>query len=136
MMKEPMKELIGKKITGLRINEDQSVLVFDTDQGVIAYSTWSDCCSETWFADITGVSALIGGTVRTANKMRMEDYNIDDGRTRQDRDKAYGYLLTTDKGYTDIVFRNSSNGYYSGKIEPLDRAMPKNLKAIDDDWHA
>ena len=41
-----MNELIGKKVTGLRINDDQAILAFDTDQGVVAYETWEDCCSE------------------------------------------------------------------------------------------
>ena len=48
-----MNELIGKKITGMWVSNDQSILAFDTDQGVIAYDAWGDCCSETWFADIT-----------------------------------------------------------------------------------
>lgn len=131
-----MKELIGKKITGLRINEDQSVLAFDTDQGVIAYDAWGDCCSETWFADITGVGALIGGTVQTADEVSMDGYNVEDGRTRQECDEAYGYKLTTDKGYADIVFRNSSNGYYGGSIELLKRELPEGMIAITDDWRA
>ena len=131
-----MKELIGKKITGLRINEDQSVLAFDTDQGVIAYDVWGDCCSEAWFADITGVGALIGGTVQTADEVSMDGYNVEDGRTRQDVDEAYGYKLTTDKGYADIVFRNSSNGNYGGSIELLKRELPEGMIAITDDWQA
>lgn len=32
-----MAGLIGRKITGLRINGDQTVLVFDTDKGTVAY---------------------------------------------------------------------------------------------------
>ena len=131
-----MNELIGKKITGLRINEDQSVLAFDTDQGVIAYDVWGDCCSEAWFADITGVGALIGGTVQTADEVSMDGYNVEDGRTRQECDEAYGYKLTTDKGYADIVFRNSSNGNYGGSIELLDRELPEGMIAITDDWQA
>ncbi len=47
-----------------------------------------------------------------------------------------GYKLTTDKGYADIVFRNSSNGYYGGSIELLKRELPEGMAAIDDDWHA
>ena len=131
-----MKELIGKKITGLRINEDQSVLAFDTDQGVIAYDALGDCCSETWFADITGVSALLGGTVQTAVEVSMDGYNVEDGRTRQEWDEAYGVKLTTENGYADIVFRNSSNGYYGGSIELLKRELPEIMTAIEDDWHA
>lgn len=131
-----MKKLIGKKIAGLRINEDQSVLAFDTDQGVIAYDALGDCCSETWFADITGVSALLGGTVQTADEVSMDGYNVEDGRTRQEWDEAYGVKLTTEKGYADIVFRNSSNGYYGGSIELLKRELPESMTAIEDDWHA
>ena len=131
-----MKQLIGKKITELRISADQSVLAFYTDQGVIAYETYGDCCSETWFADITGVSALLGGTVQTADEVSMDGYNVEDGRTRQDFDEAYGVKLTTDKGYSDIVFRNSSNGYYGGSIGLLRHEMPDGMTAITDDWHA
>lgn len=131
-----MKKLIGKKIAGLRINEDQSVLAFDTNQGVIAYYVWGDCCSETWFADITGVSALLGGTVQTADEVSMDGYNVEDGRTRQEWDEAYGVKLTTEKGYADIVFRNSSNGYYGGYIALLKGELPESMTAIEDDWHA
>ena len=131
-----MKELIGKKITGLRINEDQSVLVFDTDQGAVGYEVDGDCCSESWFADITGVSAMLGGTVQTVDEVSMEGYNVEDGRCRQECDDAYGYKLTTEKGYADIVFRNSSNGYYGGSIDPLRGDPPEGMTAIEDDWHA
>lgn len=131
-----MKELIGKKVTGLRINDDQAILAFDTDQGVVAYETWASCCSETWFADITGVNALLGGTVREATYVNMDDYNVDDGRCRQYLDEAYGVKLTTDKGYADIVFRNSSNGYYSGAIRLMKGELPKVMIAITDDWQA
>lgn len=131
-----MKELIGVKIFGLRINEDQSILVFDTDRGAIAYEVWGDCCSETWFADITGVAALIGGNVRAVEDVNMDGYNTLDGRTRQEYDLAYGVKLTTDKGYADIVFRNSSNGFYGGDIELLRGDLPEGLTAITDDWSA
>ncbi len=133
-----MKELIGKKIVGLRINQDQSILAFDTDQGIVAYMTDADCCSETWFADITGVDALIGGTVQTADEVSLEGYNVEDGRTRQEEDSAYGIKLTTERGYVDIVFRNSSNGYYGGDIYLLDRDLTDAdvMTHISDDWHA
>lgn len=132
-----MKELIGKTITGLRVNEDQSLLVFDHPDGTnTGYETDADCCSETWFADITGVSALIGGVVRTADEVSMDGYNVNDGRGRQESDEAYGYKLTTDKGHVDIVFRNSSNGYYGGSINIFNNRLPENMVEITDDWMA
>ena len=131
-----MKELIGKKINSLRINNDQSVLVFDTDHGAVAYAVCGDCCSESWFADIIGVNELLGGTVQTVDEVSMEGYNVEDGRTRQECDEAYGYKLTTNKGYIDIVFRNSSNGYYGGEIGLMDGELPADMSAITDDWRA
>jgi len=47
-----MKELVGKTVKELYVNEDQSLLKFVTDQGEVIYQTEADCCSETWFADI------------------------------------------------------------------------------------
>lgn len=131
-----MKKLIGKKINGISINDDQQILSFDTDQGQVNYVAYGDCCSESWFSDITGVSALLGGTVATVEEVSMYGYNVEDGRTRQDYDKAYGVKLTTDKGYSDIVFRNSSNGYYGGNLEDYKKALPDGMTAIVDDWHA
>lgn len=130
-----MKELIGKTVSGLRVNDDQSVLTFNHPDGTnTSYDTYGDCCSETWFADITGVLALLGGKVIGVEDVRME--SVDDGRTRQDEDKFYGVKLKTDKGFVDIVYRNSSNGYYGGSIELLRRELPEGMTAITDDWQA
>ena len=132
-----MKELIGKKITGIFVNEYQSELIFNTDQGLIGYYTLTDCCDETWFADIIGVSALLGGVVQSSEEVPMVE--ISDNRTRQEIDKIYGIKIKTDKGYVDIIFRNSSNGYYNGSIElfiPEEAILFDKMTAITDDWHA
>ncbi len=132
-----MKELIGKRITGLLVNEDQSLLVFTTDHGDVAYETYGDCCSETWFADITGVQALIGGAVNSVEEVEMAE--VQDGRSRQEYDSLYGVKLTTDKGHADIVYRNSSNGYYGGNINYLHGFMRPTglaLTPISEDWRA
>ena len=131
-----MKELIGKKIKSISISDDQSVLSFDTDQGRVAYEAWGDCCSESWFADINGVNALIDCTVLEVNEVSMDGYNVDDGRCRQESDEAYGYKIKTDKGYADIVYRNSSNGYYGGDMSIYNGELPENMKSIEDDWMA
>jgi hypothetical protein len=130
-----MKELIGKTVSGLRVNEDQSILAFDHPDGTsTVYETYGDCCSETWFADITGVSTLLGGTVIEAEEVALQ--MAQDSRTRQEEDKFYGVKLRTDKGYADIVYRNSSNGYYGGNIYLSKNAPPDSMAAITDDWQA
>lgn len=133
-----MKKLIGKKITGISISECHEILAFETDKGAIVYKVEGECCSESWFADITGVCELLrGGTVKTVETIDMDGCDIDDGRGRQVCDEAYGIKLTTDRGYTDIVFRNSSNGWYGGFIDDGTWCEPPDgMTAIVDDWHA
>ena len=130
-----MNELVGKSIRSIYVSDDQRTLSFETDQGTITYDAKGDCCSESWFADITGVSALLGGTVTTAQEISMDGYNVNDGRCRQEKDAAYGVKITTNKGYADIVYRNSSNGYYGGWIG-LSSFIPKDMTEITDDWSA
>ena len=80
-----MKELIGKKISGISVSDDEHLLVFYHPGGTFtAYDTYGDCCSETWFADIVGVAALINGTVRSADETPLADvYEVSDDRCRQ-----------------------------------------------------
>lgn len=131
-----MKELIGKRIRQISVNDDQSILSFATDDVTVSYVARGGCCSESWFADITGVDALLGGTVQSADEVNMDGYNVNDGRTRQEDDEAYGWKLCTNKGYVDIVFRNSSNGYYGGWMELFIGALPDTMTTITEDWSA
>jgi hypothetical protein len=110
--------LIGKKIEKIFIDKNrQEFLVFEFEDSHIIYLAVGDCCSESWFADIISVDALLGGTVTAAIEIPMPQDNF---RTRQDIDIVYGILITTDKGRCTIAFRNSSNGYYGGWLIPME----------------
>lgn len=131
-------DLFGCKVVRLSVSVGEQDLVFWTEnKGPIVYSTEADCCSETWFADITGVKALLGEVITTAQHVHMPDASQDD-RSRQDFDSFYGIRLTTPKGDVDIVYRNSSNGYYGGSLTgPSDRPPEQGvLHDITDDWRA
>ncbi len=133
-----MKELIGKKISGISVSSDQHILVFyHPDETLTAYDTYGDCCSETWFADIVGVSALLNGTVVCADEVPIEEvYEASDDRSRQWSDRVYGVKLKTDLGYADIAYRCSSNGYYGGMIGIYQKEINETLTPITDDWSA
>lgn len=131
-----MKELLNKKIRRIFVSDDQAVIAFDVGDGFVAYRASADCCSESWFADLTGYDALIGGTVTSALTVDLENYNVSDGRTRQEVDEAYGWKIETDKGRADIVMRNSSNGYYGGWIGAFNLERLDGLKEIIGDWQA
>ena len=148
-----MKELEGKVIRELWINQDQSILKFVTDAGDLYYYAEGDCCSETWFADIClGYHPFNGEPVSSVEELEvpewLNDFITKDGRTRQEFDQVYGYRINQ-KGYGrhafDIIYRNSSNGYYGGSchlMNPTKSTWEANALAeseweqITNDWKA
>lgn len=134
-----MEELIGLVVRALYVAAGEGTLYFVTDNGVIAYEAEGDCGSESWFADVTGVSAILGKRVQSVARGELPDgYDASSDRTRQLHDECYGYTITTAAGRASIVFRNSSNGYYGGSLcdaQQLD-AVPDGARRITDDWSA
>lgn len=132
-----LDKLIGKKISGIAVNDDQSILVFNTDAGDVAYEGYGDCCSETWFADIVGIQSLIGATVASVEDIELDPSPAQDSRCRQEEDAFYGMKLVTDKGHADIIYRNSSNGYYGGSADLMSKIPDSSsFVKITDDWQA
>lgn len=131
-----MHQLVGRTINGISVSEGEALMVFDTNLGPVAYLTEGDCCSSTWFADVLGVQALLGGTVAKAEAVAMPTPEVSDGRERDESDQYYGVRITTDKGRADIVYRNSSNGYYGGSIDFVTEWRSEAMTPITADWSA
>ena len=144
-----MKELVGKTIRSVVVNADQSMLRFVCDDGPVTFKVSGDCCSGSWFADIVGYQALAGHTVREVEDVPLEEGKPapDDvptsialtakGRTHQDCDAIYGYVVTTEAGRCTIAFRNGSNGYYGGELEATTGEPAGTVwTPITDDWSA
>ncbi len=144
-----MNELVGKTIRSVQVNADQSMLRFVCDDGPVTFEVTGDCCSYSWFADVVGYQALAGHTVREVESVPLEEGKpapdgvpssaalTAEGRTHQDYDAVYGYVVTTDAGRCTVAFRNSSNGYYGGELgatasEPAGTVWTP----ITDDWSA
>lgn len=114
-----MKELIGQTVRKIFIDVDDESIAFVTDTQVIGYATDGECCSSTWIDSVTGVEALLNQTVLTHESMN----NVELGKDRDTVEghyievmENYGEKLTTQQGHIDIIYRNSSNGYYMGSI--------------------
>ena len=119
-----LNRLYGATITDIRISKGEEYLTFVTDKGLISFEGWSDCCSETWFADFFGIPFILGSEVFSVESIDLEvgDYNVEsDERTRQDCDEVYGYRIKTKRGVGIFSLRNSSNGWYGGSIHNSDR---------------
>lgn len=132
---EGFSALIGLTVRAVAVNEDQSIIVFEMDEGAIAYETYGDCCSETWFADLIGYDRLVGHKVISVEKIDLPEPH--DARNRQEYDQAYGIKITTDRGYSELIYRNSSNGYYGGDAYRMrDFPVYVDFTPITDDWSA
>ena len=104
--------LIGHRVMELRVSQGEGAIAFLLDNGQTAvWRTEGDCCSESWWADGFSLNAL-EGVVEEVHELGLPD--PDDGRTRQEVDVAYGFQIVTNRGKAQLVFRNSSNGYYGG----------------------
>lgn len=130
------KFLIGEKLLKIEVDKDhrQHLLRLTTDKNAYVFITIGDCCSETWFADINGASLVIDKAITEVKELgiynidklhdeikeEMSFYNVDDGRGRQEYDQAYSLIINTTGGTLNIIYRNSSNGYYGGEIFLLD----------------
>jgi hypothetical protein len=126
--------LVGHKLTGLLVKPGEAELAVVTDAGSLTLKTEADCCSETWFADFVGVALALGSEITAVELVDLPTPK--DDRTRQEYDEAYGIRITTTGGVLDIVYRNSSNGYYGGwhKVcEPCDTA---GWRELTEDWSA
>ena len=130
-----MNELIGRTIRAVYIDDDdQHYLSFETDAGTVVYVAEGDCCSESWFYHVLGVDNLLGQTVLEVDEIEMGEPA--DSYSRQDEDKLYGIKLRTARGYTDIEFRNSSNGYYGGWVEIYSATPDARMVQITEDYTA
>jgi len=134
-MSDVLRKLIGRLVISVSVSLDANELKFITDMGDVGIHTDGGCCSETWFSDLIGLTALLGGRVTAVESLELPDYNCKDGRSRQQEDVAYGHRITTEVGFADLIYRNSSNGFYGGWLSAGD-AKEAIIPITCDDWSA
>lgn len=123
-------KLLNKVIKSVSIPDDRHIN-FELEDGTrVSWVAYGDCCSDTWFENISGLGVLSGNKVieiieREIPEAVQEALNP----YRQESDQLYGYSLKVEVTHyrdyrgsvgfemVDIEFRNSSNGYYGGWIE-------------------
>jgi hypothetical protein len=116
--------LVGKRINGLFIGDDDWALVFrDINGRHYCFRTENDCCNTVWFNHVNGVETVLGegnlfDVLRGAMVVEVEDKGWTD-----DREDGYDVIqdafwtIKTDRGYIDLEVRNSHNGYYGGSVK-------------------
>lgn len=126
--------LLGNRVKTILVSPDQEELVFKLHNGCdIVLITKADCCSETWFADIIGVSSLLDELITGVSI--LPDTCPDDDHT------AHGFTLSTQKGITTIAYHNRRHDYYGGECTALialkyNKDNLRGFKKITKDWSA
>lgn len=124
-----METLAGKKIEKIYLSFDDEWLQFVTDKGLISFQAEGDCCSNSWVSDIINPEFLIGETVLSVEEISLDNVRIgslsetDSEKHYEEEMQYYGYKIVTPKGVAEIIFRNSSNGYYGGWLAERERAL-------------
>jgi hypothetical protein len=119
-----LQAVVGAKVN--RIAMDEDTLVFDTDKGLFAFTVSGDCCSCSYFYDFYGVDKLLeNGPVTAVGEIELDQSEV----VQRECTVAYGFQLITENDkwgeQTSVFsFRNDSNGYYGGWMEPLPTDSP------------
>lgn len=117
-----LERLVGRQIAKVKMNPEYIVFI-DTTGQEFWYCCWGDCCSRSYFYDAYGINHLIHNGpvlgVETVEMAEPQDANAQAGEFVQ----AYGFRpITEHKMWRDVSttfsFRNDSNGYYGGVMEP------------------
>lgn len=119
-----MKELLNKIIVKVELSEDRETFCFTDADGIrYFYNAYGDCCSSSWFSNITGIKNLLGQKIISVidrEEFTDEEQKEAEAEYAKENDYGpeslalYGIILKTDKGSCDVEFRNESNGYYGG----------------------
>lgn len=126
-----IEDLLGKTLLSVSKNENNDEITFICDDGVeyIMYHD-QDCCESVSIDDINGdLADLIGSPITLAEKVvssehtpekqvEIESKKANDEYWYEDDSFTWTfYKLATVKGYVDIRWYGSSNGYYSESVE-------------------
>lgn len=118
---KPFTDLIGKTLTSVTGVEGGNEILFATDSGETYRMYHSqDCCESVYVESVAGdLVDLIGSPILKAEESTSS--TLPEGVTapeyRDDSETWTFYKLATAKGYVDIRWYGSSNGYYSESVD-------------------
>ena len=123
----PFETLLGKVLTRVQVNDHE--IVFFTDTHTYYMNHQQDCCESVIIESIVGdVEDLIGTPITLAEEASDNYGSSESARVMYQlmpkeplhfADESWSwtfYKLATIKGYVDIRWFGTSNGYYSEKV--------------------
>ena len=137
-----IKDLIGKVLTEIKKTDDEIIFICNDDTSYKMYHSQS-CCESVSIEDIVGdLDDLIGTPILVAeenssNEPTAEQIAEKEKEKLEQGDDYYDYgddsftwtfyKFATIKGYVDIRWYGSSNGYYSESVDFIQIG-------VDEEW--
>ena len=125
-----IKDLVGKVLTEIKNNADELFFIVNDGTEYKMYHS-QYCCESVYIEDIVGdLKDLIGTPILVAEEnsstektteqiAEQEKRKLEEGDDYYEYDESFTwtfYKLATIKGYVDIRWYGSSNGYYSESV--------------------
>lgn len=111
------KELLGKTLVFVYVRKnkgDDFIEFFCSDGSKYKMRHYRDCCEEVYIEDINGdINDIIGNPITLAEEVIKPECADEINQTYT------FYKLATIKGYVDIRWYGTSNGYYSETVDFL-----------------
>jgi hypothetical protein len=113
--------LVGQTIESVGQIDNESILFRTIEGRVYKLCHSQDCCESVYIESVTGDLQNLIGTPITLAEEATSDKNPPDAKPEtieyQESFTWTFYKLATVKGYVDIRFYGSSNGYYSESVD-------------------
>lgn len=122
------EQLLGETLVSFDISDGKEEIVIKTESGKqFMMFHYQDCCEHVYLQDVSGdISDLIGSPILIASE-NISSKDPDEDPNKESTSEDYYdsntwtfYKLATIKGYVDLRWHGSSNGYYS-EIVDFDR---------------
>jgi len=132
-------DLIGKRVNDVLMNDDKTMIVFQTVEGeYLGYSAHGECCNDVWFNHLTCTNALGTGDLfdilRGTEVLGEEakgwvDVKNEDEDSWNVIEDAF-WSIQTSRGWIDLEVRNTHNGYYGGHVERTKELSNKEIAEL------
>jgi hypothetical protein len=120
---EVIKSMVGKTFTSVRRIKDDRI-EFVCDEGTFTMHHHQSCCESVYIESVVGdLDDLVGSPILVAespSSLDDDDVAAKVAKKLENTDDDFApefYKFATRKGYVDIRWYGSSNGYYSESVD-------------------
>ncbi len=110
-------ELLGRTLYKVTANDDELVLYL-SETNYVRFFHYQDCCESVYIEDICGdLEDLVGSPLLIAEEVSNDEFEASQHVDEYTESHTWTfYKFATRKGYVDVRWYGTSNGYYSESV--------------------